>query len=106
MTRLKRKPVAPGVQKKGLAPWATPPFHQFIEYTRQESQLLRLAQSSIVRTSGMVPLAEALHDLDKLDRKRAPRGSVQRLKATKKEAELARNEVDHGFPLLNAHALV
>jgi hypothetical protein len=54
----------------------------------------------------MAPLAQALHEYDMLGRKRAPRGSLRRLRAANKEAELAQYEIDNGFPLLNAHALV
>src|SRR6266852_5090643 len=91
---------------KGLPDWAKQPFYQFIPYAQQEMQLMSLAMSAIARTQGMGQLAQALFDLDKADRKRAPRGSLKKLKAAKVEAKLAATETNDGFPLLNAHALV
>ena len=90
----------------GIPRWALDPFRQFVEYSKQETELLRLARGSILRTSKIGGLAEALYNLEKADRKRAPRGERKKLNEALATARLAEQEAKNGFPLLNAHSLV
>ena len=82
--------------------WATQPFGEFLERTHRLGQLLHLSMSGISNLRGIPTLVELLAEVAEEYKER----SHDRLKAAKKEAELAEKEVAEGFPILHAQTTI
>lgn len=91
-----------GDKKTGAPKWATQPFHDFMEQTERIYQLTDLSKKGISMLRSVPKIVEVLAKVEK--------GSVEEgnysLERAKKEAELAQREVDEGFPLLHAQAII
>lgn len=83
--------------------WATQPFHAFLEYCQNLDHILRLSKNGIYTIQVMPKVVEAL---GKVDFDEEPTTYEERLENAKQDAELAQKEVDNGFPLLHAQAVV
>jgi len=97
--------------EKGRAPvpdWAAPPFHRFLNGLEDLLTLLHLAMRGISSLRGMPRLVEVLHHLDEDSQENDPerQEAQEALERAKKEAAVAEQEVDGGFPLLHAQAVV
>jgi hypothetical protein len=87
--------------------WATDPFHRFFDFVDEAHRVLMLSMRGIasLRAAGLGAEALLQLDLAKDARQRTP-ADEERLAEAKELASLAESEVDKGFPLLHAHAVV
>ena len=90
-------------ESKPKAPkWATEPFHRFLEEIERLGQVLHLSMRGIAMVRAVPRAVEVLAEVDEAD----PKETEARVASAKAEAELAQREVDEGFPVLHAQALV
>lgn len=87
--------------------WGSAPFRRLLNYMEEADRLVALSIEGIRKIVAMVPLAEALHSLNRdfMDRAESEE-SQQGLSVTREKAAFAQNEIDNAFPLLHAHTLV
>lgn len=87
--------------------WAKPAFERFTKYLMEADRLLHLCMEGITGISRVVPLAEALADLDRFDKPGIdPDLLEESVEEQRMRARLAQAEIDKGFPLLHAHTVV
>jgi hypothetical protein len=88
--------------------WAAPPFHRFLDGLENLLTLLHLAVRGIAVLRRMPRVVEVLHRLNAEDESPDPeRDKAQEaFVRAKREASFAEREVDGGFPLLHAQAVV
>lgn len=99
MTKSKR---ANRKKKKGTPAWATAPFKQFLEDVERLSHVVHLSARGISMLRGTPMIIEVLMKVegDSSGSKKA------QLDNARKEADLAQREVDSGFPVLHAWAII
>ncbi|MHC1753497.1 hypothetical protein [Humidesulfovibrio sp.] len=89
-------------KKPGAPKWSTEPFEDLFSYVERQGHLLRLSRRGISSLLNIPKIIEVLQKVDIDD-------GVQREKAlehAKAEADLAKREVEEGFPLLYAQATI
>jgi hypothetical protein len=89
-------------KKPGAPKWATQPFRDFIGQAEKLDQLLHLSMGGISLLCGMPKVVQVLAKVENDFSEEAH----QRLKSANKEAELARRELNDGFPLLHAQTTI
>lgn len=90
-----------------MAHWASAPFRRLLKYMEESDRLVALSVDGIRKIATMVPLAEALHNLNKdLMERHEVEQSERGIVLTRERAEFARREIENDFPLLHAHTLV
>lgn len=92
----------PSKKRKGAPEWAIEPFENFIDEAEHHSHLMHIAVTGISGLRGTPKLIETLMKLKEEDTPEA----AQRLADAKKDADLAKTEVETGFPVLHAWAVV
>lgn len=91
-------------EKKPKTPdWARRPFEQFLDQGQRLLQVVHLTMSGISSIRGAPSLVRALSKLDEVEGRQ---GRAADIKRVEKEADLARQEVASGFPLVHAQAVV
>jgi len=92
-------------KKKKVPAWALQPFKDSLERLKEAQVILVLAVKGISGIRGVPKIIEVLAKVEsgvgKLDDE-----DIKRLNLAKEEADLAQREVDKGFPLLHAQALI
>ena len=88
--------------KPKLPQWVREPFIEFLKEAENLRSILRLSIMGISMVRDLPPLAEALMTSDQSSRTEA---EEHELKEVKRDAELARNEVQTGFPRLHFYAI-
>jgi len=89
-------------KKKGAPAWATAPFRQFLENIERLYHVIHLSTRGISMLRGAPKMIEALMKVEGVSS-----GSKKaQLDNARKEADLAQREVDFGFPVLHAWAIV
>ncbi len=89
-----------------MASWASPPFHAALKTLRKIDRILHLSIEGIDHISRMVPLAEALTELDRKKDQALDPDALDHLQRTRERAEFAAEEIDNGFATLHAHAVI
>lgn len=90
--------------KTGRVPeWSTAPFGDFLDHTELLSQVLHLTIHGISRLVGMPEILEKAEEIMRLVGKGV---SESRVESARKEAELARREVESGFPIVHSQMVV
>lgn len=92
---------SPKKKPKKLPQWITGHFEDSLESNETLIRILHLSEKGISLLSGMPKLVETLAEVDPQQRI-----TPERIKAAKKEADLARSEIDGGFPVLHGFAVV
>ncbi len=87
---------------KGLPSWASTPFDQFLQDVERLVHVVRLSAIGIKMVRGTPGLIEALMKAEQ----ESSEDKKAQLDKAKKEAALAQREVDSGFPVLHAWAIV
>ncbi|MBA7590488.1 hypothetical protein ES708_32610 [subsurface metagenome] len=92
-------------KEKKVPTWALQPFKDSLERLNEAQVILVLAIKGISGIRGIPKIIKVLAEVEsetgKLDDE-----DTKRLKLAKEEADLAQREVDKGFPLLHAQALI
>jgi len=91
------------VKKKKTPNWALDPFERLLDHMQQAAQLLDLSTRGI---SVLRAMPQALQALAKAEPPSDAATAQAGLDRAQKAAELARTEVDTGFPLLHAQATI
>jgi hypothetical protein len=86
--------------------WATLPFRRLLRHLEEANWLVVLCIQGLGAISKMVPLAEAIMNCEKDDPNFDLDLNEKSLKETQKRAELAQSEINNGFPMLHANAVV
>ncbi len=89
-------------RKKGAPDWATAPFDNYLAESQRLGHVVRLSSRGISMLRGAPRIIEVLMKVQEDD---SPETS-ESLENAKIEAELAQHEVDSGFPVLHAWAIV
>lgn len=92
-------------KKRNNPEWARAPFRRSLDYLEMESRLVHLAVHGIENLVHQEAVAEALHGVSDL-LTHDPAESQKRLEAARRQAALARAEVNSGFRLLHAHSII
>jgi hypothetical protein len=97
-------------EKKGAPEWALKPFTRYLDEVDKLHDLFTISTRGIAVLRGMPKLIETLAEVganseSDLDEGKAKKDK-EKLENSKREAKLAQAEVDSGFPLLHAQALV
>lgn len=83
--------------------WASQPFSELVDYVQNLEHILRLSMKGI---SMIRAVPKAVEALAKVNADEQNTTYEERFRYAKEEAELAQKEVDSGFPLLHAQAVV
>ena len=87
--------------------WSSAVFHGFHDQIQEIDRVLHLCMDGLQQLAHGVPLAEALAELDKIDKPDLdPEAQKRRLESVRRRAEFASKEIERGFPILHAHAVV
>lgn len=89
-------------KKKGAPKWATAPFDNYLEESQRLGHVVRISSRGISMLRGVPKITQVLMKVEEDD---SPESSAS-LENAKIEAELAQHEVDAGFPVLHAWAIV
>lgn len=89
-------------KKTGAPPWATEPFKRFVNQTERLDQVVHLSMRGISGLRGVPGLVKALAKVEDEHSEKAK----QRLEDADRTAELAKREVETGFPVLHSQAVV
>ncbi len=90
-----------------MADWATAPLHRAHEAVHEIDRVLHLSRRGITQIAHSVPLVEALLEVERVRGTAVDPAERQRqIDAARREAEFAQREVEHGYPVLHAHATV
>lgn len=89
-------------KKKGTPDWATAPFKNYISESQRLGHVVHLSSRGISMLRGAPRIIEVIMKVEEDD---SPETSKS-LENAKIEAELALHEVDSGFPILHAWAIV
>ncbi len=82
-------------------------FHRFHDHVHEIDRVLRLCIDGLMSVASSVPLVEALANLDKFEKDDFDSdASARHVDSARRRAEFAQHEIDRGFPILHAHALV
>jgi len=90
-------------EKKGVPGWGMQPFNDFIDYVEELGQLVYL---SIRGISFMTKSPELVNLLAVIENSKEVEEQERLMELAKREAQLAKDEVKNGFPLLHAQAVV
>jgi len=90
-------------RKRGAPGWALKPFEDFVAYTERLGQIVHLSVTGISALRGIPRVVEVLAKVQ--DKSGDPQSQAAFARA-KKEAELAQQEIDEGFPVLHAQAVI
>jgi hypothetical protein len=91
-------------EKKPRTPeWATAPFKRFLDQTERLDQVIHLSIRGISGLRGFPKLAEAIANLDKTQN---AEDAKKRIAEAHRTADLAKREMDTGFPVLHSQAVV
>ena len=83
--------------------WAIQPFRDFIEYSQRLNQLMHLRMRGIATLQARPYMVKAVAFAEDTLAEPSTERDIQE---TELEAELAKREVDEGFPILHAQATV
>jgi hypothetical protein len=90
-----------------LSGWNQEPFLRGIQYIEQINHLLHLSMRNIAQTTKAPALVEAILNLEASDKgTELSEAQRARLVEAESDAKFAQLEMEQGFPLLHAHALV
>lgn len=89
-------------KKKGAPDWATAPFENYLEESQRLGHVVRLSSRGISMLRSAPRMLEVLMKVKEDDSPEA----LESFENAKIEAELAQHEVDSGFPVLHAWAIV
>ena len=98
----KSKKVVKRKKKKGAPDWALAPFDNYLKESQRLGHVVRLSSRGISMLRGAPGIIKVLMQVKEDD---TPEIS-ESLENAKIEAELAQHEVDSGFPVLHAWAIV
>lgn len=88
-----------------LPQWAAEPFLDFLDYQEKLQEILHISMRGIRVLTAMPNLIEAVRDSARTPDERGEYEG-ERLERARKEAALAQEEVELGFPLLQAQAAI
>jgi len=89
-------------KKKGAPKWAMQPFKDFLQSTERLSHIVRISEKGISMIRATPKIIEVL---TKAESNKSQK-EKDRLKSAREEAKLAQQEVDMGFPVLHAWAVI
>ena len=92
---------------QGTPDWARQPFNAFLDYVENLEVTLRLSIRGISMIRAIPKAVEALAKIDTaLEETNKKKSYAKKLKQAKADGELAQKEVDNGFPILHAQAVI
>lgn len=82
-------------------------FHAFAEYVHQIDGVLHLSIQGLTQITRSVEMVEALMKYEEVSEERlSPEEENKRLERAKEQAAFAQAEMEKGFPVVHAHAVV
>jgi len=90
-------------EKEKLPDWATQPFERFLNQSERLGHVVRLSVHGI---SGLLGVPRLVEVLAKVQGKNDTETHAKRLANAREEADLAKREIDTGFPILYSNAIV
>jgi hypothetical protein len=89
-----------------LRKWIKPPFNRFIDYIDETDRILYLCMQGLVHMTKLPALAEAVIDFDPQSPESTEPEERAHLEGTHQRAKFSAEEIERGFPVLHAHAVV
>jgi hypothetical protein len=91
---------------KKIPEWAKAPLTRFLDHCEESHRLLHMSMQGICGLRGIPQALEVLEETRREDDP-VPEGDARaRLKEARERAKFAEAEIERGFPLLHAHALI
>jgi len=86
--------------------WASRPLHRATDALDEINRVLHLSIRGIAQMAKSAALVEALENLERDNGEALSKEAESRIERAQREAQFAQKEVDRGFPVLHAHAVV